>query len=138
MGRGKVIDEKIRLIIINLSKTGKSNSEIGKLLSLSRYSVRNIVHLHKTSGSIASKSRYVKKTKLTDTDKRALKRIIRENRRANYGQLSILWSDAVGIRVSRSTCHREAQNLGFGSYKVIFLKRSVNLGFQKNYNISVG
>lgn len=138
MGRGKVIDEKLRLIIINLSKTGKSNSEIGKLLCLSRYSVRNIVHLHKTSGSIASKPRYVKKTKLTDTDKRALKRIIRENRRANYGQLSILWSDAVGRRVSRSTCHREAQKLGFGSYKVIFLKRSVNLGFQKNYNISVG
>lgn len=138
MGRGKAIDEKIRSIIINLSKIGKSNSEIGKIVCLSRYSVRNIIRLHKISGSTALKPRFVKKTKLTDADKRALKRIIRENRRANYGQLSVLWSNVVGRRVSRSTCHREAQNLGFRTYKVIFLNRCLIVNFQKNNIISLG
>lgn len=134
MGRGAVIDQKLRVIIINLWKTGKSNSEIGKLLNLSKYSVRNIVRLYKTNGSIASKPRYVKKTKLTDGDKRALKRIIKENRRANYGQLSVLWSNTVGRRISRSTCHREAKKLGFGTYKVllIFLIRCLKFKFAKN------
>lgn len=118
MGRGKAIDEKIRLIIINLHKSGKSNGEIGKLLSLSRYSVRNIIKLYNSNGSAAQKPRYVKKSKLTDADRRALARIVKSNRRANYGELSVLWSEAVGRRVCRSTCHSEARKLGFGTYKV--------------------
>lgn len=121
MGRGKAIDEKIRSIIINLHKSGKSNGEIGILLGLSRYSIRNIVQLYKSSGSGAQKPRYVKKSKLTDNDRRALARIIKSNRRANYGELSVLWSEAVGRRVCRSTCHTEARKLGFGTYKVSFL-----------------
>lgn len=126
MGRGKIIDEKIRAIIIKLSNSGKSNSEIANLLALSRYSVRNIVRRFRTTGSVTTKPRYVRKSKITDADRRALRRIIAKNRRANYLELSALWSDAVGRRISRSTCHREARKLGFGSYKVTFLNKNFN------------
>lgn len=122
MARGKAIDEKIRSIIVKVSNEGKSYSEIGKLLDISRYSVRNVIKFYNKNSSVTPKPRNTKKSKLTDNDRRALKRIIKQNRRANYGQLSVLWSDAVGRRVSRSTCHREAKKLGFGSYKVTLLK----------------
>lgn len=118
MGRGKIIDEKIRSLIIRFFNSGKSNSEIGDLLQLSRYSVRNIVKRYKTTNSVAPKTRNVGKSKITETDRRALRRIIEKNRRANYLELSVLWSDAVGRRISRSTCHRETHKLGFGTYKV--------------------
>lgn len=121
MGRGKIIDEKICSIIIKFANSGKSNSEIANLLDLSRYSVRNIVKRYKTTGSVTTKPRYVRKSNVTDADRRALRRIIVKNRRSNYLDLSALWSDAIGRRISRSTCHREAHKLGFGTYKVTFL-----------------
>lgn len=118
MGRGKIIDEKIRSIIIKHCNAGKSNSEIANMLDLSRYSVRNIVRRYKTTGSASPSPRYIRKSKITNTDRRALGRIIQTNRRANYLELSAQWSDAVGRRISRSSCHREARKLGFGTYKV--------------------
>lgn len=121
MTRGIAIDDSLRSVIIRLKETGPSNTKIGKLLDISRYSVGNIVRLHKSSGSIALKPRYLGKSHITDINRRALKRTIQQNRRANYGQLSLLWSEAIGKHVSRSTCHREAKKLGFGTYKVIFL-----------------
>lgn len=121
MERGKAIEEKLRLLIAHLSKIGKSNSEIGNLVGLSRYSVRNIVNTFKTSGSVASKPRYVHKTKLTENDLRTFEKIIKENKNANYTQLSVLWSEVIGRRISKSTCHKEAKKLGLGKSKVIFL-----------------
>lgn len=118
MGRGKIIDEKIRFLVIKYCNSGKSNSEIANILDLSRYSARNIVRRYKTSGSISPKPRHVRKSKITNADRRALRRIIETNRRANYLELSAQWSDAVGRRISRSSCHREARKLGFGTYKV--------------------
>lgn len=128
MGRGKVIDEKIRSLIIKFFNSGKSNSEIANLLELSRYSVRNIVRLYKNTGSVAARPQYIKKSKITNVDRRSLKRIIQKNRRANYLELSALWSDAVGRRISRSTTHREAHKMGFGTYKVNFLISKIAVG----------
>lgn len=126
MGRGKIIDEKIRSVIIRFSNCGKSNSKIAELLELSRYSVRNIVRRYKITGSVATKPRYVRRSKITDADRRALRRIIEKNRRANYLELSALWSDVVGRRISRSTCHREAHKIGFGTYKVRCIIKKIN------------
>ena len=76
MPRGKSIDEKIRSVIVRLFNSGKSNSEISDLLQLSRYSVRNIVKQYKTIGSVATRPRNVGRCKITETDRRALRRII--------------------------------------------------------------
>ena len=110
MTRGKSINEKIRSVIVRLFNSGKSNSEILDLLQLSRHSVRNIVKQYKTTGSVVTKPRNVGKIKITETD-RSLRRIIEKNRRANYLALSVLWSESVGRRISRSTCHREAHKM---------------------------
>lgn len=138
MGRGKVISEKIRLLIIKFFNSGKPNSKIATLLDLSRYSVRNIVRRYKESGSVNIKPRYVKKSNITNADRRALRRIIEKNRRANYLQLSALWSDAVGRRISRSTTHREAHKLGFSTYKVNFLIKKIEVKILKLYNLFIG
>lgn len=92
MVRGKSIDDRTRSIIVNLFKNGCSNSEIGKTVNLSRYCVRNIVKLWKTTGSVAVKPRYKRKSKISERELRTLMKIIRENRRASYKQLSVLWS----------------------------------------------
>ena len=44
--------------------------------------------------------------------------MIKENQRANYNELKILWNQATTKNLSRATCHRAAQKLGFKTYKV--------------------
>ncbi|KAF2900434.1 hypothetical protein ILUMI_05751 [Ignelater luminosus] len=78
----------------------------------------NIVRECKTTGSVGTKPQYVRKSKITAADRRALRRIIEKNRRVSCLQLRSLSSDAVGRHISRSTCYREAHKMGFGTYKL--------------------
>lgn len=113
MTRGKAVSEDVRKIIVSLSRSGKSASEIGNIVNLSRYTVRNIIRLYKTTASIAQKQKTGRKRRVTNINKRALRRILVENRRSNYGEISILWITATGKNFSRTTCHRVAVELGF-------------------------
>lgn len=118
MTRGKAVGEEVRKIIVSLARSGKSASEIGNVVNLSRYTVRNIIRLYKTTNSVVQKRKTGRKPTITDINKRALRRILVQNRRSNYGELSILWNTATGKQFSRTTCHRVATELGFKVYKV--------------------
>lgn len=122
MVRGKSVKEDIRKIIVSLSESGKSAAKIGQIVQLSRYTIRNIIHLHKTTGSIAEKPNTGRKSCVTDINKRALRRIIKANRRSNFGELSVLWNNATGKCFSRATCHRTSKELGYQVYKVDFFQ----------------
>lgn len=118
MSRGKAVSEEIRKVIIHLHSKGKSAAQIADIVNLSRYTVRNIIKLYKTTGSVAQKQRNGSRPHYSDTNLRALRRIIMKNRRANYGELRVLWNQATDKCFSRATCHRAARKLGFKTYKV--------------------
>lgn len=118
MSRGKAVSQEIRKVIIHLHSKGKSAAQIAETVNLSRYTVRNIIKMYKTSGSVAQKQRNGSHPHYSNTNLRALRRIIMQNRRANYSELKVLWNQATGKYFSRATCHRAAQKLGFKTYKV--------------------
>lgn len=118
MSRGKAVSEEIRKVIIHLHLKRKSAAQIAETVNLSRYTVRNIIKLHKTTGSVAQKPKNGSRPHYSDKNLRALRRIIVQNRRANYGELKVLWNQATSKCFSRATCHRAAQKLGFKTYKV--------------------
>ena len=118
MARGKAVSDEIRKVIIHLHLKGQNASQIADSVNKSRYTVRNIIKLYKTTGSVAQKPRTGSRPRYSNTNLRALKRIIKENRRANYNELKILWNQATTKKFSRATCHRAAQKLGFKTYKV--------------------
>lgn len=60
-----------------------------------------------------------RKPGILEIQKRSLKRIIKNNRRSSYAELSVLWTAATGKQMSRTTCHRTASKMGFKAYKVI-------------------
>lgn len=111
MVRGKSISEDVRNIIVRLSNSGKSYSEIGNLLNVSKYSVANIIQLYNRTGAIVKKPKLGKKSGILEVHKRTLRRIISKNRRCSYGDLSILWTTAIGRKMSKSTCHRTASKM---------------------------
>lgn len=123
MVRGKALSNDLRRVIVNLYSAGNSCGKIANQLQLSRYTVRNIVKLYKTTGAVKEKPNLGRTSKITATDLRGLRRILKQNRRANCGELSVEWNRATGKHFSRSTCLRAIKRLGYKFYKVsYFLK----------------
>ena len=118
MARGKAVSDEIRKVIINLHLKGQNASPIADSVIKSRYTVRNIIKLYKTTGSVTQKPRTGSRPRYSNTNLRALKRIIKENRRANYNELKILWNQGTTNNLLRVTCYRTSQKLGFKPYKV--------------------
>lgn len=120
MVRGKALSNDLRKVIVNLHNAGNSAGKIANQLLLSRYTVRNIVKLYKTTGAIQEKPNLGRTSKITPTNMRALRRILKQNRRANCGELSVEWNRATGKCFSRSTCVRAIKRLGYQFYKVSY------------------
>lgn len=118
MVRGKSLSSDLREVIINLTNSGHSCGNIADRLQLSRHTVRNIVKLYKTTGSIQRKPNLGRTSNIIPSDLRALRRIIKRNRRANCGELSVEWNRVIGKNFSRSTCLRAIKKIGFNFYKV--------------------
>lgn len=121
MVRGKALSKDLREVIVNLHNAGNSAGKIANQLLLSRYTVRNIIKLYKTTGTIQEKPNLGRISKVTPINMRALRRILKQNRRANCGELSVEWNRATGKSFSRSTCVRAIKRLGYQFYKVRYL-----------------
>lgn len=118
MTRGKAVSDEIRKVIHHLHLKGQNASQIAESVNKSRYTVRNIIKLYKSTGSVVPKPRTGSHPHYSNRNLRALKGIIKQNRRASYNELKILWNQATGKNLSRATCHRAARKLGYKTYKV--------------------
>lgn len=118
MVRGSPLSVDLRKAILNLSESGQSGCQIAKSLNISRYTIRNIIKIHKETGIVEPKTRSGSKPKATKLDLRALRKIAKDNRRNNCMELALLWSDSAGKKFSRSTTNRSLKKIGFGFYKV--------------------
>lgn len=118
MVRGKALSNDMRNSIVAAHKNGISGHNIAKNLSISQGTVRNIITLFKNNGNIQTKKRAGRRSKITERDERALRTIIKADRRAGSREIAVKWSNAIGRRVSKDTCLRTLKKMGYGFYKV--------------------
>lgn len=118
MPRGKTTLLQVREIVVNLHLKNKTNTQIGKLVNLSRYTVRDIVQLYKKNKSVHSKPRYKPKTSITEHDIRSLRRVFKKDRRSNMTQLTRTWNESTEKSFGRSTTSKTLRKMGYKYYKV--------------------
>lgn len=116
MARGKPIAEEVRKIIISSNNNGKSAYQIAKDLLLPRSSVQSIIQHHKKNGSVSILKKCGRPRITSDADNRALKKIIKKNRRARAGEITLLWREMIKKDVSVDTCKRALKRMGYGFY----------------------
>ena len=120
MVRGKALSNDIRNSIVAAHKNGVSGHKIAKNLNIPQGTVRNIITLFKQNGNIQTKVKTGRRCKISERDERALRAIIKQDRRAASKEIAVKWSHAIGRRVSKDTCLRKIKKLGYGFYKVSF------------------
>lgn len=118
MARGKPLSSDLRNLIISAHKNGKSCREISKNMSIPRATVQDIVNLFKNTNNIAVREKTGRPTILNDTNKRALTRIIKENRRSTAAEITVKLRTAIKKNISVSTCSRAMKKSGYRFYKV--------------------
>lgn len=116
MARGKPVSQEVRKIIISYSNNGKSTYQISKDLSLPRSTIQTIIEHHRKYGIVTCLKKSGRPRITTKAENRILKKIIKENRRARAGELTVLWRDAIKKDVSVDTCKRVMRRMGYGFY----------------------
>lgn len=82
MVRGKALSNDMRNSIVAAHRKGVSGHNIAKNLSIPQGTVRNIITLFKNNGNTQAEARTGRRSKITERDKRALRLIIQQDRRA--------------------------------------------------------
>lgn len=116
MGRGKPLSEDVRKIIISSCKSGKSAYKIAEDLHLARSTVQSIIQHYKKTGKISSLKKTGRPRITTPAENRVLKKIIKKNRRARAGELTVKWREMIKKDVSVDTCKRVMKRMGYGFY----------------------
>lgn len=118
MVRGRALSHDMRNSIVTAHKNGVSGHKIVKNLNIPQGTVRNIIKQFKQEGNIQQKVKTGRRSKITERDERALRAIIKQDRRAASREIAVKWSHAIGKRVSKDTCLRKMKKMGYGFYKV--------------------
>lgn len=116
MARGKPVTEDVRKLIITSNKNGKSAYQIAKDLSLPRSTIQTIIEHHRKHGTVSCLKKTGRSRITSKAENRILRRIIKKNRRARAGELTVLWRDAIKKNISVDTCKRVMKRMGYGFY----------------------
>lgn len=129
MARGKALGEDLRWSIIKAHMKGISVRKISVSHSVARSTVHDIIGLHKKSGSVRERKKTGRLSKISDADQRALRRILKANRRSNSREITVLWREMTGKQMSVSTTKRSIKKLGFKFYKVISITSLLKINY---------
>lgn len=116
MARGKPVPEEVRKIIISHNNKGKSTYQISKDLSLPRSTIQTIIEHHRKHGTVSCLKKTGRPRITSKAENRILRKIIKKNRRARAGELTVLWRDAIKKNISVDTCKRVLKKMGYGFY----------------------
>lgn len=119
MGHGKPLSEDIRKVIISSCNSGKSGFKNSTRPSPSEiyYTIYYIQHNKKT-GKLPSLKKTGRPRITTLAQNRVLQKIIKQNRRARAGELTVRWREMVNKDVSVDTCKRVKKRMGYGFHTV--------------------
>lgn len=116
MARGKPIADEVRKIIIHSNNNGKSAYQIAKNLSLPRSTVQTIIEHYRKNGTVKCLKIPGRPRITSAAENRVLKKIIKNNRRARAGGLTLKWREMIHKDVSVDTCKRVVKRLGYRFY----------------------
>lgn len=122
MPRGKPLSKDFRLSIINAHKKGISARRISVSHSVPRSTVQDIINLYKTTNGVDQKIKTGRPSTITEANKRALRRIVKTNRRSNTKEITVLWRESIAKDISLSTTKRTIRKIGYKFYKVKFIR----------------
>lgn len=114
-GKGKETTTTERKIILDLHAKGKSLSEIGEIISRSRYTVRSIINRFKDSKSLTSCRRSGRPKKLTNKEERSVVNCIKKNPRTTSSELAAGICEQFGKTVSTKTVRNIIHKAGYFS-----------------------
>lgn len=123
MVRGKPMSEDLRKSIVSAHVDGVSGRQIAKNLKISRSTVRNIISLFKREGSIKTKVKCGRTSKISQRNYRVLRKLIQQDRRVSSRELAVKWGETIGKQISKDTCLRHVKKLGYSFYKVSFTSK---------------
>lgn len=121
MPRGMPVSEDLRISMCKAHDQGISGRKISASHSVPRSTVQDIINLYKRTGGVHQKNKPGRPSQITGADKKALRKIIRTNRRCNAKELTVLWRARILKDVSLSTTKRCIKKIGYKFYKVLLL-----------------
>lgn len=111
MARGKALSANLGQSIIKTHKNGISARKISISHSVPRSTVQDIINLFKKTGGIIESKKTGRTSKISKGDTRALKRIIKANRRSNARELTVLWRQMIKKIIFLSTTKRTVRTI---------------------------
>nr|CAH7733228.1 unnamed protein product [Callosobruchus chinensis] len=112
------ISEDLPFLLCLAHKNGLSGNIIAKNLNIPQGTIRSIISRFKENGNVQITPKPGRSSKVTKRDKRVLRALIKQDRRAPSRELVIKWADAIGKHVSKDTCLRNLKKMGYGFHKV--------------------
>ena len=113
MGRTEELSDFQRGTIIGCHLSNKSVHQISALLELPRSTVSAVIVKWKRLGATTAQPRSGRPHKLTERDRRVLKRVAWKNRLSSVATLTTEFQTDSGSNVSTSTVRRELHEMGF-------------------------
>uniref|UniRef100_UPI00358F9E42 uncharacterized protein isoform X2 n=1 Tax=Myxine glutinosa TaxID=7769 RepID=UPI00358F9E42 len=113
MGRTEELSDFQRGTVIGCHLSNKSVRKISALLELPRSTVGAVIVKWKRHGATTAQPRSGRPHKLTERDRRVLKRVSRKNRLSTVATLTTEFQTASGSNVSTKTVRRELHEMGF-------------------------
>ncbi|KAF2880129.1 hypothetical protein ILUMI_26040 [Ignelater luminosus] len=97
MPRGKALSNDLRLSIINAYKKGISARRMSVSHLVPRSTVQDIINVCKLTGGVDQKTKTGRPSTITEANRRALRRIVKTNRRSNTKELTVLWRESIDL-----------------------------------------
>lgn len=115
--RGQELSVDTRRIIVNLhGKEGKSHAEIAALLSISRNTIAKTIQRWKNEAVLASKSRSGRPSKLTERERRCLKRTVDKDPTISAPKLVAKLKEEYDLDLHPETVRLAIHKFGYKSF----------------------
>lgn len=103
MVRGKSVSKEIRSLLVSMSLDGFSQRKIAETLKLSRSTVQSLLRHVKINQTINTIDKSGRPSTISKRDIRALKSVVKKNRRKAAKEITCLWNQLTNKDVSVST-----------------------------------
>lgn len=113
--KGKNTSFDVRQLVIWNRATGKSGNEISELFNLPRSTVYDIIKRFETEDRIESRKQDGRPEKLTELEKRFLRREIEKNPKLSAPKLATALLERTGKKVTAQTVRNMLRSMGFNS-----------------------
>ncbi|XP_061168330.1 uncharacterized protein LOC133177281 [Saccostrea echinata] len=108
MGRkGKELDTSVRRMVVKAYKENRNTSELERILGIPMSTIRSIVKKFDETGQVENRRGRGRKKVFTDRDKNKLSRVVKENKRRTYEDITGIINEGNNHRFCSRTIKRK-------------------------------